>query len=126
MGAIRQGSRLLSDHCNRVHQSRKGNRWDDAPTESFFGKPKVECVHSVDYADHDVANMKRSSTIFLQVVIVLIGIGALAFLLWEPHTEGVNKHATLFEIYFNSFLAYVYLGSIPFFVALYQAFKVLG
>ena len=32
--------------------------------------------------------MKRSSTIFLQVVIVLIGIGALALLLWEPHIEG--------------------------------------
>ena len=71
--------------------------------------------------------MKRSSTIFLQIVIVLIGIGILALLLWEPHIEGRNKHATLFEIYFkDSFLAYVYIGSIPFFVALYQAFKVLG
>ena len=71
--------------------------------------------------------MKRSSTIFLQVVIVLIGIGALALLLWEPHIEGRNAHATLFEIYFKDpFLAYVYLASIPFFVALYQAFKVLG
>ena len=38
--------------------------------------------------------MKRSSTIFLQVVIVLIGIGALALLLWEPHIEGRNAHAT--------------------------------
>ena len=71
--------------------------------------------------------MKRSSTIFLQVVIVLIGIGALALLLWEPHIEGVNAHATLFEMYFKDpFLAYAYIGSIPFFVALYQAFKVLG
>ena len=71
--------------------------------------------------------MKRSSTIFLQVVIVLIGIGALALLLWEPHIEGRNAHATLFEIYFNDpFLALVYAGSIPFFIALYQAFKVLG
>ena len=71
--------------------------------------------------------MKRSSTIFLQVVIVLIGIGALALLLWEPHIEGRNAHATNLEIYFNDpFLALVYLGSIPFFVALYQAFKVLG
>ena len=70
--------------------------------------------------------MKRGSTIFLQLVIVLIGIGALALLLWEPHLEGRNKHATLFEMYFNdSFLAYVYLGSIPLFLALYQAFKVL-
>ena len=71
--------------------------------------------------------MKRSSTIFLQVVIVLIGIGVLAFMLWEPHIEGRNAHATLFEIYFNDpFLAYAYIGSIPFFVALYQAFKLLG
>ncbi len=71
--------------------------------------------------------MKRSSTIFLQVVIVLIGIGTLALLLWEPHIEGRNVHATLFEMYFKDpFLACVYIGSIPFFVALYQAFKVLG
>jgi len=72
--------------------------------------------------------MKRSSTVFLQVVIVLIGIGALALLLWEPHLEGVNEHATtLSEIYFDDpFLVLVYAGSIPFFVALYQAFKVLG
>jgi hypothetical protein len=71
--------------------------------------------------------MKRSLTIFLQVVIVLIGIGALALLLWEPHIEGRNVHATNFEIYFKDpFLALVYIGSIPFFAALYQAFKVLG
>src|SRR6185436_14776790 len=66
-------------------------------------------------------------TIFLQAVIVLIGIGALALMLWEPHIEGRNAHATLFEIYFKDpFLAYAYVASIPFFVALYQAFKVLG
>jgi len=71
--------------------------------------------------------MKRGSTIFLQVVIVLIGIGVLAFLLWEPNVEGRNVNATLFEIYFKDpFLAYAYIGSIPFFVALYQAFKLLG
>ena len=71
--------------------------------------------------------MNRSSTIFLQVVIVAVGIAAFAFMLWEPHVEGVNAHATLFEIYFKDpFLAYAYIASIPFFVALYQAFKVLG
>ena len=71
--------------------------------------------------------MKKSSTIFFQIVIVFIGIGALAFLLWEPHIEGRNAHATLFQIYFNDpFLAYAYTGSIAFFVALYQAFKLLG
>ena len=71
--------------------------------------------------------MKRGSTAFLQMVIVLIGMGALALMLWEPHIEGRNKHATPFEIYFKDpFLAYAYVASIPFFVALYQAFKVLG
>ena len=70
--------------------------------------------------------MKRSSAVFLQTVIVLIGIGALAFLIFEPHVEGANAHATLFQMYFNFFCAYAYIASIPFFVALYQAFKVLG
>ena len=72
-------------------------------------------------------SIKRSSTIFLQVVVVLLGIGALALLLWEPQIEGVNAHATNFEIYFKDpFLVLVYIGSIPFFVAIYQAFKLLG
>lgn len=71
--------------------------------------------------------MKKSSTLLLQAVIVLIGIGALALMLWEPHLEGRNVNATLFEIYFQDpFLAYAYIASIPFFIALYQAFKVLG
>jgi len=71
--------------------------------------------------------MNRGSTIFLQIVIVLIGVGALALMLWEPHVEGRNAHATLFEIYFKDpFLAYAYIASIPFFISLYQAFKVLG
>ena len=71
--------------------------------------------------------MKRSSRIFFQAVIVLIGIGTFAFMLWEPNIEGRNVHSTLFEVYFKDpFLAYAYIASIPFFMALYQAFKVLG
>ena len=71
--------------------------------------------------------LKKSATIFLQVVIVLIGIGVLAVMLWEHNNEGRNADATLFEVYFKDpFLAYAYIASIPFFVALYQAFKVLG
>ena len=59
--------------------------------------------------------------------MVLIGISALAFMLWEPQIEGRNVHATLFQIYFNDpFLAWAYTASIAFFVALYQAFKLLG
>ena len=71
--------------------------------------------------------MKRSSTIFLQLVVVLIGAVALALLLWEPHLEGRNANATLFQIYFQDpLLALVYIGSIPFFMALYQTFRMLG
>lgn len=71
--------------------------------------------------------MKRSSTIFLQCVVVLVGVVALALMLWEPHLEGRNAHATVTQIYFHDpFLAYAYIASIAFFVALYQAFKLLG
>ena len=71
--------------------------------------------------------MKRSSIVFLQVVIVLIGLAAVAGLLWEPHLEGRNATATLYEIYFQDpFLIVMYVGSIPFFVALYKAFRILG
>ena len=71
--------------------------------------------------------MKRASTIFLQIVILLLGAGVLAFLLWEPHLEGRNVNSTLFEIYFRDpFLAYIYLAFIPFFVGLYHGFKILG
>lgn len=71
--------------------------------------------------------MNRFSSSFLRIVTLFIGIGAVAVLLWEPHLEGRNAHASLFEIYFRDpFLAYAYIASIPFFVALYQAFKVLG
>lgn len=71
--------------------------------------------------------MKRSSTIFLQIVVVLMGIGTLVLMLWEPQLEGRNVNAPLFQIYFTDpFLAYAYTGSIAFFVALYQVFKLLG
>lgn len=71
--------------------------------------------------------MKRSPTIFLQIVIVLVGVGALAVMPFEPHFEGRNANASLFQIYFNDpFLACAYVASVPFFVALYQAFKLLG
>ncbi len=69
--------------------------------------------------------MKRSSTVFLQVIIALIGIGALVLLLWEPHLEGVNVGKAFFAVYLDPFIALVYIGAIPFFVALYQAAQIL-
>ncbi len=71
--------------------------------------------------------MKKASTIFLQTVLVLLGIGVLAFMLLEPRMEGRNAHATLTQVYFNDpFLVYAYTASIAFFVGLYQGFMLLG
>jgi hypothetical protein len=71
--------------------------------------------------------MKKSTALFLQVIVVLVGTAVLAFMLWEPHLEGRNVHVTTFEIYFKDpFLAYVYVASIPFFLALYRAYGLFG
>ena len=72
-------------------------------------------------------NIKKSSTMLRQAVVVIAGIVVLVFMLWEPHLEGRNIHATLLQIYFNDpFLAYAYTASIAFFVALWQAFRLIS
>lgn len=71
--------------------------------------------------------MKRSLALGLQVAVVLLGVVTLFLLLWEPHLEGRNAQATPFEVYFHDpFLAYVYAGSIAYFVGLSRAFRLLG
>jgi hypothetical protein len=71
--------------------------------------------------------LSPASAMILQVLVVLVGLGTLALLLIEPHFEGRNVGATAFEVYFKDpFLAYVYVGSIPFFVALARAFQLLA
>jgi len=69
--------------------------------------------------------MKRISTIFLQIVIVLIGIVTLVIMIRLPLIEGRAVNLDLFSIYADPFIMYGYVASIPFFVALYQAFKLL-
>ena len=70
--------------------------------------------------------MKRISTIFLQAVIVLIGIVALAIMIRFPLTEGRAANLDLLSIYSDPFILFGYAASIPFFIALYKAFKLLG
>lgn len=70
--------------------------------------------------------MKQSSTFFLKVVIFLLAIGALAGMIWFPQTEGRATHLDLISIYTDPFIIYGYMASIPFFVGLYQAFKLLN
>lgn len=69
---------------------------------------------------------KQSSTLFLKLVISLIGIVTLAGLIWFPQTEGRAANLDLFSIYADPLIIYGFLASIPFFVALYQGFKLLG
>ena len=70
--------------------------------------------------------MKRIPTLFLQAVIVLIGLVVLAALIGLPLTEGRATNLDLFSIYADPFILYGYATSIAFFVALYKAFKLLG
>lgn len=70
--------------------------------------------------------MKKSSIIVLKIALIAVGLVALGFMLVTPHFEGRNIGATFLEVYFKDpFLAYVYLTSIAFFTAFYQAFKLL-
>ncbi|MEZ4809257.1 MAG: DUF2975 domain-containing protein [Allomuricauda sp.] len=70
--------------------------------------------------------MKRISILFLQAVVVLIGIVALFIMIRFPLTEGRAVNLDLFSIYADPFILYGYASSIAFFVALYKAFRLLG
>jgi hypothetical protein len=70
--------------------------------------------------------MKPRSIVFLQAVIVLIGIVTLAVIIRFPLTEGRAENLDLLNIYLDPLILYGYAASIAFFVALYKAFKLLG
>lgn len=71
-------------------------------------------------------SMKKGSTIFLNVVICLIAVGALAGMIWFPQLEGRAANLDLINIYKDPLIIYGFIASIPFFVALFQAIKLLG
>lgn len=70
--------------------------------------------------------MKRGSTLFLKVVLILIGVVTLAGLIWFPQTEGRATNLDLISIYKDPLIIYIYIASVPFFVGLFQAFKLLN
>ena len=43
---------LLNQHGITASMSRKGNCWDNAPVESFFGTLKTECAERKRYESH--------------------------------------------------------------------------
>lgn len=70
--------------------------------------------------------MKRGSTLFLKVVLCLIALGAIAGLLWFPQTEGRAENLDFIRIYSDPLILYAFVASTPFFVGIYQAFKLLN
>lgn len=70
--------------------------------------------------------MNRFLAAFLQTVIVLIGIATLVFLIVFPLTEGRAQNLGLLSIYLDPFILYGYMSSVAFFIALYEAFKLLS
>ena len=68
----------------------------------------------------------RFSTIFLKLTIGLITIGSLIALIWFPQTEGRATNLDLISIYKDPLIIYVYISSIPFYIALFQTFKLLS
>lgn len=70
--------------------------------------------------------LKKSSTLFLKIVILLISVLTFAGLVWFPQTEGRAANLDLISIYTDPVILYAYFGSVPFFFGLYQAFKLLN
>lgn len=70
--------------------------------------------------------VKKSSTLFLKLVLIIIAITLLAGMIWFPRTEGRAANLNLISIYADPFILFIYIGSIPFFIGLYQAFKLLN
>jgi len=60
--AFRDKPRKFGIRCS---MSRKGNCWDNAPTESWFNSFKNERYHGIRYASHDA--MKAASFEYIEV-----------------------------------------------------------
>lgn len=70
--------------------------------------------------------MKHGSTLFLKLVLILIAALILFGLVRFPLTEGRAANLDLAHIYADPFIIYSYIASMPFFVGLYQALKLLN
>lgn len=70
--------------------------------------------------------MKRSSTLFLKITLVLIAAAMIFGLIRFPQTEGRAANLDPISIYADPFIIYLYLASLPFFYGLYQAFRLLN
>ncbi len=70
--------------------------------------------------------MNKISILFLQFVIIIIGILSLFILIRFPMLEGRAVNLNLYEIYADPFIIYSYLSSFFYFKGLYQGFILLS
>jgi hypothetical protein len=70
--------------------------------------------------------MKKISFLFLKSAVLLISAFVLAGMIRFPQTEGRAANLDLYSIYADPIIIYTYIASIPFFVMLYQIFKIFG
>ena len=68
--------------------------------------------------------MKNSISLFLQVIVAMVGIIALVVLIKLPLTEGRAADLDVFNVYADPLVIYGYLASTFFFAILYQIFKI--
>ncbi len=70
--------------------------------------------------------MKQGSTLFLKSAIILLAAATAALLLWLPRTEGRAIGLDTVSIYTDPLIVFMFIGSTPFFIGLFHAFKLLN
>jgi Protein of unknown function (DUF3036). len=70
--------------------------------------------------------MRKGPILFLKIVILTLAIGAFIWMIWFPQLEGRADNLDLISIYKDPLIIFGFIASIPFFVGLYQAFKLLN
>ncbi len=71
--------------------------------------------------------MKRGSTLFLKIAVILIGMPILALCIFGlPFLAKEAAESAKFAYVLYGIIIVMYASTIPFFVALYQAFKLLN
>lgn len=70
--------------------------------------------------------MKKYSTTFLKMAVILIGLPALALCIFGVYWLIDNPANPIYANMLYPIIAVIYISAIPFFIALYQALKLLS
>lgn len=70
--------------------------------------------------------MKNTTISILKTIVLLATTGAIIFMIIFPQTEGRAVNLDIISIYTDLFIIYIYIASIPFFIAIRQIIRLLG